>query len=533
MAAAFWAMPVNVWAAPAVPAPADSIERPQVQDNGPVVDVDSQKSAAAQTGTHFHLNSVAVNHADMKLKDAELNKLTAELTGREISSGELNAVVDKITVYARSHGYPAAIAYIPEQTAVEGNLTLNIEPGRFDTITVETNGVLQERLAKGYLAGLKKGDIIRTNKLEKALRNLRDLPGIGVEATLAPGSQQGTSNLTVKLRHHDIDSYVVYTENYGSRSAGRYRYGVQAEWRNLEGSGSRLNVGGLISNANQHGYNVGFETPVGHSATTVGIGYSYSNYELGNDYRRWGVKGYSHTVSLYGKTPLQNSGANGLNLIYAYNYRKLTDEFNGVNFGDRHSHSFSVGLNGRNRTAVNALQYNVTLHTGTLGTDSDTAETLAKAGGTKGRFTKGTMDATAVQKLGGPFDVLLKLSGQKAASNLDSSEHIYLGGARGVRAYPQGEASGDEGLLGTLELRYHTKVPGLTLSTYFDAGSVKIQKSVAGSTTLKGWGIGLTYSKPNDWFARFDYARRIGFADGLSQDANSKQRMWFIAGKMF
>jgi hemolysin activation/secretion protein len=245
------------------------------------------------------------------------------------------------------------------------------------------------------------------------------------------------------------------------------------------------------------------------------------------------VEGYSHTVSLYGKTPLQNSGANGLNLIYAYNYRKLTDEFNGVNFGDRHSHSFSVGVNGRNRTAVNALQYNVTLHTGTLGTDSDTAETLAKAGGTKGRFTKGTMDATAVQKLGGPFDVLLKLSGQKAASNLDSSEHIYLGGARGVRAYPQGEASGDEGLLGTLELRYHTKVPGLTLSTYFDAGSVKIQKSVAGSTTLKGWGIGLTYSKPNDWFARFDYARRIGFADGLSQDANSKQRMWFIAGKMF
>ena len=199
--------------------------------------------------------------------------------------------------------------------------------------------------------GLKKGDIIRTNKLEKALRNLRDLPGIGVDAALAPGSQQGTSNLTVKLRHHDIDSYVVYAENYGSRSAGRYRYGAQAEWRNLEGSGSRLNVGGLISNANQHGYNVGFETPVGHSATTVGIGYSYSNYELGNDYRRWGVKGYSHTVSLYGKTPLQNSGANGLNLIYAYNYRKLTDEFNGVNFGDRHSHSFSVGLNGRNRTA--------------------------------------------------------------------------------------------------------------------------------------------------------------------------------------
>ena len=47
---------------------------------------------------------------------------------------------------------------------------------------------------------------------------------------------------------------------------------------------------------------------------------------------------------------------------------------------------------------------------------------------------------------------------------------MYLGGANGVRAYPQGEGSGDEGVLGTLELRYHTNLPGLILSTYFDAG---------------------------------------------------------------
>ncbi|MBQ6778778.1 MAG: BamA/TamA family outer membrane protein, partial [Acidaminococcaceae bacterium] len=119
------------------------------------------------------------------------------------------------------------------------------------------------------------------------------------------------------------------------------------------------------------------------------------------------------------------------------------------------------------------------------------------------------------------------------ASNLDSSEHIYLGGARGVRAYPQGEASGDEGLLGTLELRYHTPVKGLVLSTYFDAGHVRIEKDDHGSMTLKGWGIGLSYTKPNDWFARFDYARRIGSDDKMSEDARSRQRMWFIAGKVF
>ena len=154
-------------------------------------------------------------------------------------------------------------------------------------------------------------------------------------------------------------------------------------------------------------------------------------------------------------------------------------------------------------------------------------------GGTTGHFTKGTFDITAVQGLGKNFDVLGKISAQKAGNNLDSSEHIYLGGARGVRAYPQGEASGDEGILGTVELRYHTPVKGLVLSTYFDAGTVKWEKSRSGSATLKGWGIGLTYTKPDDWFARFDYARRIGFEENLSNDARSKQRMWFLVGKIF
>ena len=51
--------------------------------------------------------------------------------------------------------------------------------------------------------------------------------------------------------------------------------------------------------------------------------------------------------------------------------------------------------------------------------------------------------------------------------------------------------------------------------------------------TLKGWGIGLAYSKPDDWFARFDYARRIGSDAAMSDEAKSRQRMWFLAGKVF
>ena len=144
-----------------------------------------------------------------------------------------------------------------------------------------------------------------------------------------------------------------------------------------------------------------------------------------------------------------------------------------------------------------------------------------------------TANETALQKLT-RINNLFKASGQLASRNLDGSEQIYLGGANAVRAYPQGEGSGDAGILGTAEVRWYTDLPGLVLSTYLDAGHVKRARDGSeGSETLKGWGIAASYTRPGDWFARLDYARRIGDSPYLSEDAKSKGRVWFLLGKVW
>ncbi len=530
--AAALVFPFTAGAAPAVPQPGEEIRQPMEQGK---TDIRSDLPEARETrgeGTKFTLSGIRVEHEGMELSEEGLSGITSPLLGREITASELNAAVEQLTQYARKN-YPAAIAYIPEQTAREGKLLIRFEPGRFDQVQIEAGSVLKESVAHRPLAGLKKGRIIEARSLEESLRNLRDIPGIAAHATLSPGSEQGTSNLTIKVTDLHPATYVLYGENYGSKSAGRYRYGFQADWKNISGTGSRLMVGGLISNGKQHGGNLAYEMPVGHSMTTLGLAYSHSDYELGSIWSQLGVEGKSDTLSLYGRTPLANRYKNALNLNYAVNYRKLKDEFNGMDIGDRHSASFSLGLEGTLRSDRNVLHYNAAFHTGTVTPDADISRTLAELNDTKGSFSKGTLDLTAAQQLGGPFDALLKISGQLASSNLDSSEHIYLGGARGVRAYPQGEVSGDQGILGTLELRCRTKLPGLTLSLFYDAGTVQLEKSRRGSQSLQGWGLGISYAKPDDWFARMDYARRIGMEDGLSKDAESRQRIWFLLGKMF
>ena len=70
------------------------------------------------------------------------------------------------------------------------------------------------------------------------------------------------------------------------------------------------------------------------------------------------------------------------------------------------------------------------------------------------------------------------MRGQLAFDNLDSSEKMELGGAYGVRAYPEGEAYGDQGYVATLEARavagpVDGGCPGqLQLIAFVDVGEV-------------------------------------------------------------
>ena len=52
------------------------------------------------------------------------------------------------------------------------------------------------------------------------------------------------------------------------------------------------------------------------------------------------------------------------------------------------------------------------------------------------------------------LDLQILGSMQLANKNLDSSEKFTLGGIGGVRAYPSGEASGDEGRKISFDLKY-------------------------------------------------------------------------------
>ena len=519
----------------------------QLPESKAAVEDQTGKQAARQPVVEFTITNFRLEAPELYLDKAELTRILQDGMGANKTMSQLNVTLSSLTRYCRAHGYPAAAAYVPAQESRDGMITIKVIPGRYGEVKFDNQTSMKERVVRGFVNGLKPGQIIRTSNLESALYSLSDISGTRAVGVLSPGKEFGTSDLTVRIEKSKGTNTVFYVEDYGSQNSGRYRYGLQETLYDVGGNGAKLGIGTLISNSNMHNYYANYEALIGHGGTTLGFGYSRMDYKVGGALRALQANGVANTISLFGSHPIYHFTNSGLTFSYGYDYRGLEDDITAYSGMDsrKHSHSVHAGFNGFERHGGTAITYEIKATTGSTIMDSDQARSMDVSENTNGRYTKGEGSFSVVQQLGHRSDVMIKASGQLASHNLDGSEEIYLGGASGVRAYPQGEGSGDEGVLGTVETRFYTNLPGLVASTYFDMGHVRYRNDggmdsfgngigrASSGETLKGWGVGLAYTKANDWFARLDYARRIGDDPNISQAARAKGRTWFMLGKIW
>lgn len=172
---------------------------------------------------------------------------------------------------------------------------------------------------------------------------------------------------------------------------------------------------------------------------------------------------------------------------------------------------------------------------------------------TNGQFARVNINLARLQRLTDDLGLSLSYSGQLALGNLDSSQKFILGGPYGVRAYPVGEASCDEGHLLSAELRYSlTLIPTLgdfQVIGFYDAGYAILHKNVypgAISTAtgknhywLSGVGGGVSVSRPSLCALRLMYAEQIGDNPGRDTNGNNadglddKGHFWLLASVYF
>ena len=451
----------------------------------------------------------------------------------------------RIADYYNSHGYFVAQAYLPAQALTDGSVTIAVIEGRYDKIALHNISRLSDRTTHQELAGLDGGDIVANAALERRLLLLSDMPGVAVKSTLMPGGEVGTSDLVVDVLPAHRITGDVEADDAGNRYTGYFRVGGALNLNEPFGIGDVATVRGLVSNQGLTYVRGSYQATVARA--TIGVAYARLDYRLHREFASLGAHGSADIASIYASYPLIRSYRRNLTISGGVDYKMFTDEIDSVaTRSNKHSTVGFVGLAGDDRDKFGgggANFFSLIVSGGNLDIRSPDVRALdALAGHTEGGFAKVSLAAGRTQHLSGPLSLYVAARGQVASKNLDISEKMELGGINGVRAYPEGEAYGDDGYIATAELRYDLAastrgVPGdFQLFGFVDNGGVTYNHNryLAGSdhTNLSGAGAGISWSGPGNLLARVSYAHRIGDTRVVSQPDTSGQ-VWFQITKLF
>ncbi len=486
---------------------------------------------------------------------SELDEIVNPYLNKELSFSQIQMIAKLLTKYLREEkGHLLSRAYLPQQDITDGVLKINIMVGKLEgqvNVVVDKScridhAFLEQIAAKSLVADKP----IYLRDLERAVLLINDLPGILAKAYLDKGQTPGTSKITIQAKEGHWGSAVLSGDNFGNRYTGSFRRTARVGLYDVLGKGDMFSLM-YVNAAELHQGKMNFSLPVGATGTFLNLSYSGLRYELGGKLKDLRSKGYANTWTGDVKYPLKRTQKTSLWLGLGLSHYSLEDKLDGTVTSDRNVLAGNINFSGNFYDTFfggGLTSFSVGLYPGDVDiTDGKSSDD--SGAGTAGKFFKTTYSLARLQRVGKNISAFFSARGQFSGCNLDSSQKILLGGPSGVRAYPVGEASGDEGHILTMEKRLELPFMQRWLRTqlvgFFDAGHVTLHKDTwTNSVTnisgrnhywLTGIGLGVNFEKSNMYRIQCSYAHKVGKnigRDVFDKDADNRSpdgRFWIQA----
>ena len=487
--------------------------------------------------------------------EAELQSLVAGNIGKTLDSEELRGVVLKVTSWLKSKGWFLARAYYPEQDLSSGIVDIDIVSGRSDTgIVIERDSRtrIKKCVLRGYADhGAHAGKALKKDDLERSVLLINDLPGMNVKAVIAPGSLPGSSGVKYAVSEESLLSGVAWVDNYGNRYTGKWRGNAMVNLNDPLRYGDQLSVMFTGSTGLSQGQ-ISYLAPIGTNGLKARVSLSGMEYLLQEEFLNLDFRGESGIVEAGLSYPVIRSRKTTVTTGVAYSGKRLADRRSDIELSHRHVNSGTVTLDGVNFDGWlggGSTSGRVSMSYGDFHELNALAYQDALGNGSEGQFTYFNTSVSRLQRISQRTILDLSWRGQFACNNLNSSEKLYLGGPNGVRAYPVGEAGGDEGHLFNVNLRYRLPVSpsigNMELSGFYDAGRITLNHdryvddvvSATGKNSywLQGVGIGLNWVYGSTLVVRSSWAHTIGDNPGRSiygtntDGRKDSNQFWFQA----
>jgi hemolysin activation/secretion protein len=482
----------------------------------------------SETGPKVLVRTITVEGATL-LTPQEIQAVTSQFEGKELSLKGMQKAADLITDEYRKKGYATSRAYLPPQTIKDGVLVIRVVEGKLGQMEIRGNRYFKTSMLEKKI-DLKPGGYFDYSALQKSLVYINEAPDRKARATLVPGKTAGTTDIVIDVEDRlPIHAGFEY-DNFASRYLDRNRYSAVLEDNNLFGFDDKLYLKLLTGEANHlHQYQGRYTFPV-CSGFDLGGYFLVSKTRLGKEFTDLASKGKADIYGLFATYSLINTRPWDLRLTGGFDYKKIDNFLVGSKVSRDDLRVLKMGLDSDSVDSWGRTIASVEVDQGFadfLGA-MDKKDPLSSRAGGGAQFTKLPAYLFRLQALPWETSFLWKNIAQYSNNALVSSEQFQIGGPVSVRGYPVAEYVGDKGLYTSPEfslplyfLKKDWKVPynqekwydTTRFVLFYDWATARLNRADSGQKknhTIKGWGYGLRFNLRDNLTCRVEVGYPIG-----------------------
>ena len=470
----------------------------------------------------------------------ELKKEINSFSNQELNFTQLQEITSVITKKYREKGFFVARAYIPVQDISQNNVfKIAIIEGNYGKFNLTNNSLVKDSIVQGMFDDAKnRSNVVSSDSLERAMLVINETPGAVVsKAEVKPGSEVGTSDFTVETQASKAYGGYVVADNYGSKYVGKNRLMAGVDLNSPFKIGDKLSLSGLISNgADLKNYKVAYNAPLMANGLRGEISYANTDYnlvKLGDGILDEEYYGDSKTIEAKVIYPIIKSRLETLDFTTTYANKDISSTTDEKDTKDVDSLSF--GLNHVKNQNIFGLDGKTTLE------GIFTAGELDDNNDMNGSYQKINLNTALDLNFNPIYSMSSSLKLQKAFGNknLDGSEDMSIGGANGVKIFPDAELSAEQAALFNIE--FFAKLPEISnlnhkVGLFYDAGTASMSDKTADVTferrTLQDVGVGY-YINYKNAFTKLQVARVVGGQDVETENVGNISRVLIQAGMVF
>jgi hemolysin activation/secretion protein len=391
--------------------------------------------------------------------------------GKEVSQADLATISSAVGDIYREAGFHLSRAIVPPQDIQNGRLHLQVIEGSITDVALKGVGAEQFGI-RPMLDAVVAERPSRLATLERQLLLINGRPGVRIEDTAIEeiGAASGHFRLIVSLQTWHLFSSVG-VDNFGSSSVGPWQSYGTAAFNSILAPGDSLvvNLATTPGDPRQLAFGrMAYDVPVGTDGARIGASGFYSEVRPG-DYRRlFGDTIKTGWFEIRGSIAPVQSQKSSLVLTAAAGFSNVYEnDIFGPIYAD-HIRTLSLTSDYRLQDHFggnNFLTVNYRQGIDVLGA-SHRGDDYLSHDGASGKFSVLNFWYTRYQTLSDTWSLKLASAGQTASGPLFTSQQFYLGGLAFGRGYGSAEISGDNGIAGTVELRFDQKANSQYLSGY-------------------------------------------------------------------